>query len=297
MEAAEQIIGMKFPVLQHGFVTLVDYMGDDNAIVQAARVSYGMGTKSVRDDAGLIRYLMRHRHTTPFEMVEAKLLVKLPIYVARQWIRHRTASVNEYSARYSVVPDLFEIPREEHIMGQSRTNRQGSEGELPGETRKWFQEEASRIARDSYRVYSEALGKGISRETARTVLPVSTYTEWYWKINLHNMFHFLSLRMDPHAQIEIREYANIIGDEIVGRIAPVAYSAFKDFTLNSVSLSSKEKTAVSLLLREEPDVERACQLAGLRLRKEDGTPMKTGEGVEFVQKLKGISERSSGIFA
>ncbi|MGA8605161.1 MAG: FAD-dependent thymidylate synthase, partial [Thermoplasmata archaeon] len=177
---AEKEIGVKHPVLTHGYVVLVDYMGNDAAIVQAARVSYGRGTKAVRDDRGLIRYLMRHRHTTPFEMVEFKFLIRLPIFVARQFIRSRTASVNEYSARYSIVPDEYEVPPVEEVRHQSTRNRQGRGDPLPSAVVEQFRSDLDRISKDSYAAYTRALEAGVARETARLLLPVAYYTEWYW---------------------------------------------------------------------------------------------------------------------
>ncbi|HZY92150.1 MAG TPA: FAD-dependent thymidylate synthase [Thermoplasmata archaeon] len=281
---AEGLIGVKHRVLSHGYVVLVDYMGNDNAIVQAARVSYGMGTKSVRDDRGLIRYLMRHRHTTPFEMVELKFLVRLPIYVARQWIRHRTASVNEYSARYSVIPDEFDLPPPEDVRRQSGRNRQGRGEELPPEAVTAFRTGLDQVSREAYQVYLRALESGVARETARLVLPLAYYTEWYWKTDLHNLFHFLSLRLDPHAQEEIRRYAAELAR--IGRaVCPIAFEAFDEFTLEGLSLSRREQRAVRAMLNGATP-EAACAEAGLPLRREDGRPMTTGEGVEFLEKLE-----------
>jgi len=483
---ADREIGIRHPVLSHGFVALVDYMGDDAAIVQAARVSYGQGTRSVRDDRGLIRYLMRHRHTTPFEMVEYKFLVRLPIFVARQWIRHRTAclaegtrvffdlpggesrlgnrlyplkieevwkrfqptrntpvrsprspsfrrdrvrgmllrqldeesrefrhthvlgvtrnglkpvfrmtlddgkwidctadhrflfddgwktlaektglreeaglavwnsgvhhvnvngaeisrpalyhdrtrveqewnrrtvprlarivtfeflgdrmtydlevegpshnfvangivthnSVNEYSARYSIVPDEYEVPVEEEIRHQSSRNRQGRGDPLPPDVVDRFRTDLDRIAKESYAVYTRALDAGVARETARLVLPVAYYTQWYWKCNLWNLFHFLSLRLDPHAQEEIRLYAAEMA-KVARQVAPIAFEAFEDFMLSGLSLSRAERVAVRALLEgKTPEV--ACEVAGLPLTRDDGKPMTTGEGVEFLEKL------------
>ena len=281
---ADALIGKKLPVLEHGYVVLVDYMGNDAAIVQAARVSYGAGTRSVRDDRGLIRYLMRHRHTTPFEMVEFKFLIRLPIYVARQWIRHRTANVNETSARYSIVPDEFDLPSPEAVRAQSTRNRQGRGDALPPETVEAFRRDVERISRDAYGAYEKALRAGVAREIARIVLPVNFYTEWYWKIDLHNILHFLSLRLDDHAQEEIRRYAATLA-QVVRTVAPVACEAFEDFVLESVTLSRRERTAVRSLLEGNP-VEAACREAGLPLTRADGTPMKSGEGVEFLEKLQ-----------
>ena len=281
---AEHEIGVKHPVLTHGYVVLVDYMGNDAAIVQAARVSYGKGTKVLRDDRGLIRYLMRHRHTTPFEMVEFKFLVRLPIFVARQMIRHRTVSVNEYSSRYSVVPDEYEIPPPEEVRHQSTRNRQGRGDPLPSDVVERFRSELDRVSKDAYTIYTRALDDGVARETARLVLPVAYYTQWYWKINLWNLFHFLSLRLDPHAQEEIRLYAAELA-KIARLVTPVAYEAFEEFTLSGLTLSRREQVAVRALLSGKTP-EAACSDAGLSLTRDDGKPMTTGEGVEFLEKLE-----------
>ncbi|HTP54661.1 MAG TPA: FAD-dependent thymidylate synthase [Thermoplasmata archaeon] len=281
--AADREIGVRHPVLSHGFVALVDYMGDDAAIVQAARVSYGRGTKTVRDDRGLVRYLMRHRHTTPFEMVELKFLVRLPIFVARQFIRHRTGSFNEASARYSIVPDEYELLPAEAIRRQSTRNRQGRGDPLPPETVARFRDDLDRISRDAYAAYEKALNAGVAREVARLVLPVSYYTQWYWKTNLWNLFHFLSLRLDLHAQEEIRVYAAELAR--LGRlVAPIAFEAFEEFEIRGLVLTQRERTAVRALL-DGQSPESACARAGLALTREDGTPMTTGEGVEFLEKL------------
>jgi thymidylate synthase (FAD) len=242
------------PVLDHGFVRVVDYMGDDAAIVQAARVSYGAGTKAARDDAGLIRYLMRHRHSTPFEMCEIKLHVKLPVFVARQWIRHRTANVNEYSARYSILDREFYIPAPDALAAQSSSNAQGrGEPLAPEEAARvlaWLREDASR-AYDHYEAMLSTSGQqGLARELARMTLPASVYTQWYWKIDLHNLFHFLSLRADPHAQYEIRAYAEAIG-AIVADWVPHAWSAFEDYRLNAVTFSGKGMAVLRRMLRGE----------------------------------------------
>lgn len=283
---AEREIGVRHPVLTHGYVVLVDYMGNDAAIVQAARVSYGKGTRAFRDDRGLIRYLMRHRHTTPFEMVEFKFLIRLPIFVARQFVRHRTASLNEFSARYSVVPDEYEVPPAEEVRHQSTRNRQGRGEALPEDVVERFRTDLDRISKDAYSAYSRALEEGVARETARLLLPVAYYTQWYWKCDLWNIFHFLSLRLDPHAQEEIRLYAAEMA-KIVRLVAPVAYEAFEDFSLASVSLSRGELVAVRSLL-EGKTPEAACAAAGLPLTREDGKPMTSGEGVEFLEKLARI---------
>jgi len=280
---AEREIGVKHPVLTHGYVVLVDYMGNDAAIVQAARVSYGKGTKALRDDRGLIRYLMRHRHTTPFEMVEFKFLVRLPIFVARQWIRHRMSSTNEYSARYSIVPDEYEIPPAEEVRHQSTRNRQGRGDPLPADVVERFRTDLERVSKDAYGAYARAIEEGVARETARLLLPVAYYTQWYWKTDLWNLFHFLSLRLDPHAQEEIRLYAAELA-KAARLVAPVAYEAFEEFTLAGLSLSRREQVAVRALLDgKAPEV--ACEMAGLPLTREDGKPMTSGEGVEFLEKL------------
>ncbi|AKS45549.1 thymidylate synthase (FAD) [Octadecabacter temperatus] len=242
-------------VLDHGFVRVIDYMGDDEAICQAARVSYGKGTKSVQNDEGLIRYLMRHWHSTPFEMCEIKLHVKLPVFVARQWIRHRTANVNEYSARYSILDREFYIPRVEDLAAQSVINNQGRGETLTGE-------EAERVLRylkdDSNRAYdhyedmiSEEDGKqGLARELARMNLPANIYTQWYWKVDLHNLFHFLRLRADSHAQMEIRVYADAIC-EIVKDWVPAAYGAFEDYRLGGATLSGKAVECIRKMVAGE----------------------------------------------
>jgi thymidylate synthase (FAD) len=283
---ADRLLGLRRPVLEHGFVVLVDYMGDDAAIVQAARVSYGKGTKSVRDDRGLIRYLLRHRHTTPFEMVEFKFHARMPIYVARQWIRHRSASVNEYSARYSVVPDEFDLPGADRVRAQSTRNKQGRGEPLPPATVERFRSELGRLQKESYAVYQEALEAGVARETARLVLPLSAYTQWYWKVDLWNLFHFLSLRLDPHAQEEIRLFAAEMA-ALARTVVPVAYEAFEEYQLSGLSLTQREQVAVRALLAGAT-AEEACAKAELPLAKEDGTPMKTGEGPEFLDKLSRI---------
>jgi thymidylate synthase (FAD) len=246
--ALEEILYEPVPVLDHGFVRVIDYMGDDAAIVQAARVSYGKGTKQVTNDRGLIRYLIRHRHTTPFEMCEIKVHVKLPVFVARQWIRHRTANVNEYSARYSILDREFYIPAPEQLAAQSVSNRQGRGEVLEGE-------EAARVlqllrddAAQCYAHYEEMLNEdaegnprdperpGLARELARMNLPLNIYTQWYWKVDLHNLLHFLSLRADSHAQYEIRVYAEAMLD-MVRRWLPIACEAFEDYSVAGVQLS------------------------------------------------------------
>jgi thymidylate synthase (FAD) len=237
-------------VHDHGLVALVDVMPRlaprgktaDYAIVQAARVSYGEGTKQVNEDRGLIRYLARHRHTTPFEMVEFKFHHVMPIFVARQWIRHRTANVNEYSARYSIVRDRFYRPSAENVRRQSAGNRQGGEEPVDAATAGEFLEYLDEVERD-YARYEEFIGKGVAREIARIALPASVYTEWYWKIDLHNLLHFLSLRMDEHAQQEIRDYANAMF-ALVRPIVPIAAEAFLDYNFQSMHLTRLEVEAL-----------------------------------------------------
>ena len=246
--ALEEILYKAIPVLDHGFVRVVDYMGDDGAIVQAARVSYGRGTKKTSQDEGLIRYLMRHRHTSPFEMCEIKLHVKLPMFVARQWIRHRTANVNEYSARYSILDKEFYVPLSEHLAVQSTQNHQGRGDAIDPAAANEILELMRRDAAQAFDSYdfllnADEMGEpkdegrpGLARELARIGLPVSAYTQWYWKTDLHNLFHFLSLRADSHAQYEIRAYADAIMD-IVHRWTPLAARAFEDYRLHGVELS------------------------------------------------------------
>ncbi len=251
--------------LDKGFVRLIDVMGDDNSIVQAARVSYGAGTKRLSEDRGLIRYLLRHQHTTPFEMVEFKFHVKLPIFVARQWIRHRTANVNEYSGRYSEMKDEFYIPSLENIRPQSTMNKQGRSDEtFPTDQAEAITDKFAASQDQMYAEYRELLDLGVAREIARINLPVSNYTEWYWKIDLHNLLHFLKLRIDPHAQHEIRVYGEAIAS-IVKEIVPVAWEAFEDYSLHSLKLSRLEAKAISAMLGELPSDEQLAA-AGLKGR-------------------------------
>ncbi len=264
-------------VLDHGFIRVIDYMGDDAAICQAARVSYGKGTKSVQNDEGLIRYLMRHWHSTPFEMCEIKLHVKLPVFVARQWIRHRTANVNEYSARYSILDREFYIPSPDHINAQSVVNNQGRGAVLEGD-------EAARVldilktdSNRAYDHYQEMISNedqaGLARELARMNLPANIYTQWYWKVDLHNLFHFLRLRADSHAQYEIRVYADAIC-KVVADWVPFAYKAFEDYRLGGENLSATAMTCLRRMLRGE-DVTQ------------ETSGMSKGEWREFEGVLKG----------
>ena len=244
----DTLVGHRIPVLDAGFVQLVDVMGDDGAIVQAARVSYGAGTKTVREDRGLIRYLMRHRHTTPFEMAEMKFLVRVPMDTWRQWIRHRMASVNEYSTRYSEAIDQRQVTPPDGWRAQSGANRQGSDGRLQQDAGATLTEAERVLHGHADRVYRERLDAGVAREQARKDLPLSTYTEAYWKIDLHNLLHFLGLRMDPHAQLEIREYATVIGEQFVAPLFPLTWEAFLDYRLKGAHLSAAEVDLVRALL-------------------------------------------------
>jgi thymidylate synthase (FAD) len=260
--ALEDILYEALPVLDHGFVRVIDYMGDDAAVVQAARVSYGRGTKKVSEDAGLINYLLRHRHTTPFEMCEIKYHVKLPVFVARQWIRHRTANVNEYSARYSILDREFYIPAPEQLAAQSAANRQGRgdilEGEEAAEVLQLLKEDAARAyddyekmlnVREDGTVIDEGR-QGLARELARMNLPLNIYTQWYWKTDLHNLLHFLSLRADPHAQYEIRVYADVMLDT-VKRWVPATFDAFMQYRMGGAHLSAAGLAVVRRMLAGE----------------------------------------------
>ncbi|OUD09271.1 thymidylate synthase (FAD) [Marivivens niveibacter] len=265
------------PVLDHGFVRVIDYMGDDAAICQAARVSYGKGTKSVQNDAGLIRYLMRHWHSTPFEMCEIKLHVKLPVFVARQWIRHRTANVNEYSARYSIMDREFYIPEPEVLAAQSVVNNQGRGEVLQGEEAARVLEYLKTDAARAYDHYEEMISQdgqqGLARELARMNLPANIYTQWYWKVDLHNLFHFLRLRADSHAQYEIRVYADEIC-KVVADWVPAAYQAFEDYRMGGANLSGKALECIRQMLKGEEVTQ-------------ESSGMSAGEWREFQSVLNG----------
>jgi thymidylate synthase (FAD) len=275
--ALEEILYEALPVLDHGFVRVVDYMGDDAAIVQAARVSYGRGTKKVSEDRGLINYLMRHRHTTPFEMCEIKYHVKLPIFVARQWIRHRTANVNEYSARYSILDNEFYIPRPEHLAAQSKINRQGRDAVLTGREAERVFELLRKDSALAYEHYMEMLNEGedsapldpersgLARELARMNLSLNFYTQWYWKIDLYNLMHFLSLRADPHAQYEIRAYADVMLDTL-RRWTPHCYEAFMEYRMGGASLSRTALAVVKRLLAGEAVDQKSSGLSAREWR-------------------------------
>ncbi len=271
----ESILYKPFKVLDSGFIRVMDYMGDDTAIVQSARVSYGEGTKKVSNDKGLIRYLMKNWHTTPFEMCEIKFHIKLPIFIARQWIRHRTANVNEYSARYSILDKEFYIPRPEHMSSQSTTNKQGRENNLSKKDTEKFIKILKDDAERNYKHYEDMLNEnqsgkiindnktGLSRELARINLTLNTYTQWYWKIDLHNLLHFLFLRDDSHAQYEIQAYAEIILNKIVKRWVPHTFSAFKEFQLESYNLS---KTAIEIIKKKLQGKKISYEKSGLSKR-------------------------------
>jgi thymidylate synthase (FAD) len=275
--ALEDILYEPLPVLDHGFVRVIDYMGDDAAIVQAARVSYGKGTRKARDDAGLVRYLMRHRHTTPFEMCEIKYHVKLPIFVARQWIRHRTANVNEYSARYSIMDREYYIPALAQLGTQSSANRQGRGDVLEGEEADYvlnvLKEDAERCHADYEAMLNEdaegnprdSARRGLARELARMNLTLNTYTQWYWKIDLHNLLHFLSLRADPHAQYEIRVYAEAML-ETVKRWVPVTYDAFVNYRMGGAQISASGLAVIRRLLAGEPVTQADCGMSAREWR-------------------------------
>jgi len=240
----------KFPVLDDGFVALVDCMGNDGSVVQAARVSYGEGTRKVSDDRQLIRYLMRHAHTTPFEMAELKFVVRVPMDCWRQWIRHRTASINEYSTRYSLAIDSMQATHDDEWRSQAAINRQGSAGLLSREEGHSLTQSEQELQSFARRVYEERLGAGIAREQARKDLPLSTYTEAYWKINLHNLLHFLALRMDTHAQLEIRRYAETIGHQIVRPLFPLCWEAFLDYRVDAMRLTKLDREVIGRLVAQ-----------------------------------------------
>jgi thymidylate synthase (FAD) len=281
----DELLGTQIPVFDDGFVRVVDYMGNDESIVQAARVSYGRGTKRLSEDRGLIRYLMRNRHTTPFEMCEIKLHVRVPMDTWRQWIRHRTANVNEYSTRYSLAIDAAQNTAPTAWRAQSAVNRQGSASFLDpsvGQVLSRREGEAQQFARE---VYNERITMGVAREQARKDLPLSTYTEAYWKIDLHNLLHFLELRLHAHAQAEIRAYANVIGQKIVSIWCPVTWEAFVDYRLKSLSLSNLELEVIRALHISPIEAIAVAREAGLLGA--EGAPMpRNRERDELEQKLE-----------
>jgi len=255
---AEKILDQSFPVLDKGFVRLVDYLGSDARIVQSARVSYGEGTKTFREDKGLIDYLLRNQHTSPFEQVSLTFHCKMPIFVARQWVRHRTAKLNEISGRYSVMKDEFYLPSDEAIAFQSTDNKQGrSEEDVPPEVKAKVRDLLERGQRQSFVEYEALLEEGVARELARINLPLSLYTEWYWTMDLHNLFHFLALRLDAHAQLEIRKYAEVILD-ITRAVAPVAVESFENHLLGGVRFNRQELEALRQLALGHPETADAA---------------------------------------
>lgn len=249
-EFVEKLRWEKHPVLDDGFICLVDVMGDDSSVVQAARVSYGEGTKKVSDDRTLIRYLLRHRHTTPFEMAEIKLLVRVPMDCWRQWIRHRTANVNEYSTRYSVAIDATQTTTPDQWRTQAKSNRQGSAEPLPNDVGEQLTQSEADFHNAARKLYDDRLEAGVARELARKDLPLCTYTEAYWKVDLHNLLHFLALRMDSHAQLEIREYARTIGEKIVKPLFPVVWEAFEDYRMHAMFLTKLDIGVIQRLQQQ-----------------------------------------------
>jgi thymidylate synthase (FAD) len=283
--AAEEILGGYFPVLDHGFVSLVDYMGSDEDVERAARVSYGFGTRKVSQTRGLVRYLRRHRHTTPSEMVEFKFHCAMPMFVARQWIRHRTASVNELSARYSLMPLLFYMPDRDQFSLQSQSNKQGREGGAPDAV---YQEAVKRweaLRADAGDAYGWMLEEDVAREIARIDLPISTYTQWYWKIDLHNLLHFLSLRVDPRAQWEIQQFAQVIA-AMVKRVAPLSYEAWVDYDLESRPLTRVERQILSQLVEGSGDSIGARDGASVSIDEMKTMGLSPREGRELMEKLE-----------
>ena len=282
----DKILGVPFKVLNDGFVRVIDYMGSDSSIVQAARVSYGKGTKKLREDEGLIRYLVRHHHTSPLEMCEVKLHIRVPMDCWRQWIRHRTASVNEYSTRYSLAIDAAQKTKPDEWRMQASSNRQGSEGFLEFDKGKIFSAREHEVQELARTVYNERIEAGLAREQARKDLPLSTYTEAYWKTNLHNLLHFLSLRMEEHAQYEIRMYATTIGSEIVSKWCPLVWEAFKDYQFGAMELSKQEIGIIARLQAGDMEGARAMAVQ-FGFLPPDGEKMKFNlERSEMEQKLE-----------
>jgi thymidylate synthase (FAD) len=283
--AAEEILGRYYRVLDHGFVALVDYMGSDEAVEQAARVSYGAGTRKLSETRGLVRYLRRHRHTTPSEMVELKFHCAMPMFVARQWVRHRMASVNELSSRYSLMPLLFYKPRAQEFQLQSRSNKQGRAGDAPADVYREAIERWEKLRSDAGATYRWMLEEDVAREIARIDLPLSTYTQWYWKVDLHNLLHFLSLRVDPRAQWEIQEFARAIAG-MVKRVAPISYEAWVDYDLESRPLTRAEREVLSRLVTasDESVAARAGASVGKDAMKAAG--LSPREIRELVEKLQ-----------
>ncbi|MHB8906375.1 MAG: FAD-dependent thymidylate synthase [Melioribacteraceae bacterium] len=286
IDSLEEILGKKYPVLDDGFVRVIDYMGGDESIVQAARVSYGKGTKKVNEDRGLIRYLLRNFHTTPFEMCEIKLHIRVPMDTWRQWIRHRTANVNEYSTRYSLAIDSTQKTDSNEWRFQAVDNKQGSEGFFDNTIGIKLSEREEELQQFAREIYQERLQLGVAREQARKDLPLSTYTEAYWKIDLHNLLNFLALRMDSHAQLEIRSYANVIGNEIVSKWCPIAWEAFKDYRMNAMSFTSLELQIMKQIFAGSlQEAKKNAEEFGW-LNKIEGRLSKNRERIEFEGKLE-----------
>lgn len=298
----ESILGHAFPVLDHGFVRVIDFMGDDSSVVQAARVSYGTGTEAVQSDTGLINYLLRHDHTTPFEMCEIKLHVKLPVFVARQWIRHRMANVNEYSARYSILDREFYFPDPDDLAPQSKDNKQGRAGTYDQQMKESILYVIKEGAEEAYGDYqlliqegdnpaADDFGYGLARELGRMVLPTNIYTQWYWKTDLHNLMRFMRLRADSHAQKEIRVYAEMI-ERIVAEWTPATFEAYQNYIKNVIKFSSKELEALALIMNTEHGriMINALKTMDVSMLQDVGTFSK-GEWKEFLVKLEGIEKR------
>ena len=283
--AAEEILGGYFPVLDHGFVALVDYMGSDAAIERAARVSYGAGTRQVSQTRGLVRYLQRHAHTTPSEMVELKFHCAMPMFVARQWIRHRTASVNELSARYSLLPLLFYTPANKHFALQSKANNQGREAQpAPAALHEAALARWQHLREQAAGTYGWLLGEDLARELARIDLPLSTYTQWYWKIDLHNLLHFLTLRVDEHAQWEIRAYGRVIAG-MLQRVAPLAFEAWLDYQVLGTRLSYGERQALAKLVQVDGEGLRGREGATVDRKALAALGLSARERAELLAKL------------
>ncbi len=281
----DAILGQTFPVLDDGFVRVVDYMGNDNSIVQAARVSYGDGTKKVSEDRALIRYLLRNHHTTPFEMCSLKLHIRVPMDTWRQWIRHRTASVNEYSTRYSIAIDGAQMTKPDQWRQQAQDNKQGSAGFFDQNIGSDLSATEQKLHDLSKDVYNERLERGVAREQARKDLPLSTYTEAFWEMDLHNLLHFLTLRMDSHAQLEIRRYAEAIGEQIVSRWVPQAWEAFKDYRFNQMTLSQQDQELLALLAggKDQAAVDWCRERGWVKTKAEK--QVLSREALEFSDKL------------
>jgi len=290
VESMEDILGKPFKVLDDGFVRVVDYMGSDSSIVQAARVSYGAGTKKVHEDRGLIRYLLRHRHTTPFEMCEIKFHIRVPMDCWRQWIRHRTANINEYSTRYSLAIEAAQTTLPGEWRMQASSNRQGSDGVLDEATGNEFTDDETQLHQMARDLYNKRLDAGVAREQARKDLPLATYTEAYWKIDLHNLLHFLALRMDSHAQYEIRRYSEVIGHEILKHWCPLTWQAFLDYRVNSMNLTGRDVVIIQQVAAGNTEEAMSTARGFGWLPKNPEDPIKRNrERAELEDKLKALN--------